>query len=57
MWPVTISFPKSMEGFILTFVDKYCVILESFEILKSRLFIKKAFRYTYLTFSLMIIKI
>lgn len=57
MWPVTISFPKSLEGFILTFVDKYCAISESFEILKSRLFMKKAFRYTYLAFSLMIIKI
>lgn len=57
MWPVTISFPKSLEGFILTFVDKYCAISESFEILKSRLFMKKTFRYAYLTFSLMIIRI
>lgn len=57
MWPVTLSFPKSLEGFVLTFVDKYCAISESFEILKSRLFMKKAFRYVYLTFSLMIIKI
>ena len=57
MWPVTISFPKSLEGLILTFVDKYCAISESFEVLKSRLFMKKAFRYAYLAFSLMIIKI
>ena len=57
MWPVTISFPKSLEGFVLTFVDKYCAISESFEILKSRLFMKKTFRYAYLAFSLMIIKI
>lgn len=56
MWPVTISFPKSLEGLILTFVDKYCAISELFEILKSRLFMKKAFRYAYLAFSLMIIK-
>ena len=57
MWPVTISFPTSFEGFILTFVDKYCALSESFNILKSRLFMKKAFRYAYLAFSLMIIKI
>ena len=38
MWPVTVAFPKSIEGFILTFVDKYCALSESFEILKSRLF-------------------
>lgn len=57
MWPVTIEFPKSFEGFILTFVDKYCAVSESFEILKSRLFMKKAFRYAYLFSSLIIIKI
>lgn len=57
MWPVTVAFPKSIEGFILTFVDKYCALSESFEILKPRLFMKKAFRYAYLAFSLVIIKI
>ena len=29
MWPVTFAFPKSIEGFILTFVDKYCATMES----------------------------
>lgn len=30
MWPVTFfCFPKSLEGFILTFVDKYCATMES----------------------------
>jgi len=57
MWPVTVNFPKSFEGFILTFVDKYCAMSETFEILKSRLFMKRAFRYAYLAFSLMIIKL
>lgn len=56
MWPVTIEFPKSFEGFILTFVDKYCAMSETFEILQSRLFMKKAFRYAYLFLSLIIIK-
>ena len=55
MWPVTIEFPHSFEGFVLTFVDKYCAMSESFEILKSRLFMKKAFRYAYLFLSLIII--
>lgn len=57
MWPVTIDLPKSFEGLILTFVDKYCAMSESFEILESRLFTKKAFRYAYLFVSLLIIKI
>lgn len=57
MWPVTIKFPNSLEGFVLTFVDKYCATSESLEILKSKLFMKKAFRYAYLFLSLLIIKI
>ncbi len=57
MWPVTIAFPKSIEGFILTFVDKYCALSESLEVIKSRLFMKKAFRYAYVFLSLLIIKI
>ena len=57
MWPVTLSLPKSREAFILTFVDKYCAISESFEVYNSRLFNKKAFRYTYLALCLLFIKI
>lgn len=57
MWPVTIGIPKSLEGFILTFVDKYCAMQESFDIMQSRLFMKKAFRYTYVFLSFIIIKL
>lgn len=28
MWPMTISFPKTKEGWVLTFVDKYCALKE-----------------------------
>ena len=31
MWPLTLSFPRYKESFIITFVDKYCAIMESFE--------------------------
>lgn len=41
MWPVTLALPKSREAFILTFVDKYCAISESFEVYKSRIFKSK----------------
>ena len=57
MWPITIIFPKSIEGFVLTFVDKYCAMSETFGVLKSKLFMKKYFRYAYLLLSFMIIKI
>lgn len=56
MWPVTIEFPKSIEGFILTLVDKYCALSESFEVIKSRLFMKQTFRYAYLFLSLLVIR-
>ena len=56
MWPVTLYLPKSIEGIILTFVDKYSAMSETFEVMKSRLFMKKTFRYTYAILSLMIIK-
>lgn len=55
MWPVTLSFPKSLEGFILTFVDKYSAMSESFEIMKSRFFAKRAFRFAYLFLCILII--
>ena len=57
MWPVTISFPKSIEGFILTFVDKYCALSESFSVFSSRLWKKRNFRYAYLLACLLIIRI
>ena len=56
MWPVTLKFPTSIEGFILTFVDKYCAITETLGVLKSRIFMKKAFRYAYVFLSLLIIR-
>lgn len=57
MWPVTMQFPTSIEGFILTFVDKYCATSETLEVIKSRIFMKKAFRYAYLFLSLIMIRI
>lgn len=57
MWPVTIAFPKSIEGFILTFVDKYCALSESFDVIQSKIFRKRASRYAYTLLSLLIIKL
>ena len=55
MWPLTLYFPNSFEGLILTFVDKYCALSESLEILKLRMFKNKGFRFTYALLSLLII--
>ncbi len=57
MWPVTIGIPKSIEGFILTFVDKYCALSESFDVFKSKIFGKRSLRYAHIVLSLLILKI
>ena len=56
MWPATIRFPKSIEGFVLTFVDKYCALSETFHVYKARLLNKKSLRYAYLFLSLIIVR-
>ena len=55
MWPITIYLPNSIEGIILTFIDKYAALSESLEIMKLRLFRRKGFRFTYALLSLLII--
>ena len=52
MWPITFKLPSSIESYILTFVDKYCALSESFDVLKTFLFKKKFFRFAYGYFSL-----
>ena len=47
MWPVTVQLPQSLEGLILTFVDKYCAMSEGVEILRTRLLLRKPLRYIY----------
>lgn len=54
MWPVTIRFPKYAESYVITFVDKYCALQESFNAYKSKTRSKKnvslcicIFKYVY----------
>lgn len=57
MWPITIEFPKSIEGFVLTIVDKYCAMSETFSVVKSHLFKKQPIRYAYVFLSMLVIRI
>ena len=57
MWPVTTQLPSSLEGLILTFVDKYCAMSEGVEILRTRLLLRKPLRYLYSVLSLVSIHI
>lgn len=47
MWPITFSLPKYRESYILTFVDKYCALNESYKEIYNRFCQKKFFRYAY----------
>ena len=57
MWPVTPAFPKYRESFILTFVDKYCAIHESYSEIFNRFCQKKVFRYAYVFLCLIILHV
>ena len=57
MWPVTPQFPKSKEGFILTFIDKHCALAEAIKVLKKNIHKKKVWRYAYIFFAMIILKI
>ena len=57
MWPCTIKFPKYIESYVVTFVDKFCALQETFLFYKDKLMMKKLFRYAYLFLCLSMIKI
>lgn len=61
MWPLTLSFPRYPESYIVTFVDKYCASRESYDYfkdyMKSLILSKKISRYAYLFLAINIIKI
>ncbi|MBQ2937697.1 MAG: HD family phosphohydrolase [Clostridia bacterium] len=57
MWPVTISLPKYKESYILTLVDKYCALNESYQEIYNRFCQKKVFRYAYVFFCLLFIRL
>jgi uncharacterized protein len=45
MWPVTPIPPRYLESFILTLVDKYCAVKESFCYYSNALYSKKIYRF------------
>ncbi len=57
MWPLTVILPKYKESFIVSCVDKYCAIKESYEHYKRSRKLQKAYRYAYVFLSLLVLKI
>lgn len=57
MWPVTLALSKYKESYILTLVDKYCALNESYQEIFNRFCQKKVFRYAYVFLCLLFIKL
>ena len=55
MWPVTLKFPKYIESYIITLVDKCCAIQESIKAYKSKQKLQTAYRYAYVFLSMLVI--
>lgn len=57
MWPLTFKYvPKSKEGLLLTFVDKYCAVNESWTYYKKGINSNMTFKYAYLLIGFVILK-
>lgn len=57
MWPVTLTFPKYAESYVVTFSDKYCAISESFSYYYKVFFSRKYLRLAYIFLCLFIINL
>ena len=48
MWPITLSLPKYLESYIITFVDKYSAIMESIRYYKKKNTVVRMYTFSYL---------
>lgn len=48
MWPVTLALPKYKETYVITIVDKYSAICESFRYYRKWIKSKKLYKYAYI---------
>lgn len=57
MWPVTIALSKYKESYLLTLIDKYCALNESYQEIYNRFCQKKLFRYAYVFLCVLFIRL
>lgn len=57
MWPVTISLPKYKESYIITFTDKFSTLKETYQFYDKLLKRNKIYKYAYVFFCLLLIKV
>ncbi len=57
MWPVTISLPKYKETYIVTLMDKYSAIRETYIYFQSQLKRNKLYKYAYIFLGFLLFRI
>lgn len=57
MWPVTLSFPRYRESYIVTIMDKYSACLETYLYIQDKLKKKTFYRYAYIFLSMIFFRI
>lgn len=57
MWPVTFRLPKYKESYIVTLMDKYSAVKESYLYFQSKLRKNSVYKYAYIFFSLLLFRI
>lgn len=57
MWPITLPFPRYRETYIVSLMDKYSALKESFLYFRSHLRKQRFYRYAYIFLSLIIFRI
>ena len=57
MWPVTIKLLRTKEALVLTLVDKYCALNDSYQEIYNRFCQKKLFRYAYVFLCVLFIRL
>lgn len=57
MWPVTITLPKYKESYIVTLMDKYSALRETYIYTQSKLKKNRIYKYAYIFLSLILFRI
>ncbi len=56
MWPLTIKLPKYKESYVVTFVDKYCAIIETLKYINTRYKLRLIYRYAYIFLTIFFVR-
>lgn len=57
MWPLTLKFPRYIESFIITFVDKFCAIKETLDYIRKKNSYIYIYRYSTILLAFLVLNI